>query len=212
MMCLVRFMGEYPWIAGPAALAVYFGLFAVYYRRRRRANSREKDDAAHVFADLAQRLGGRYERAGQSRSSLYAYAELGSVLGATATLTYEVGCYPRAFEDVGGRLRCTVRPAAGRGVFDVPAEAAHWSVRTAKRRDSVRALFGRRYAERARGDLHGAIVALVEMSFEVQISPEYLQACAPPEVFDWPRHPDNEAAAAWVDALLALAGAFPRRG
>ena len=197
MMGPVRFLDQRPWIVGLAAVLVCLALFAVYYSRRRDAHTREKEDAARVFADVARRLGGRYEPVGQSRTSLYAYAQLGLIFGGTASLTYEVGCYPRPFEDVGGRLYCTVRPGGGPGVFDVSAEVASWSSRTSKRR---------------RADLHPAIVALVEMSFEVQISPEHVRACAPPEVFDWPARRDNEAAVEWVNGVLALVDAFPRRG
>ena len=202
----MRFAGLHPGIVGLSAVAAGLVLFVLYYLRRRQTNTRAKDDAARVFTDLAQRLGGRYERVDQSPGSVYAYADLGRIAGRTPTSTYEVGCYPRGFEDVGGRLHCTVR--AG---FDVPATTARWSRRTGKKPDSVRAMFGHRYAEQIRGDLHPALVTLAAMCFEVQINPEYVQAYATPDVFDWPAHPDPEAAAEWVAALLRLVDAFPRR-
>jgi len=193
-------------------LAAYFALFALYYRRRGARHSTVKDRAAEVFTDLADRLGGGYERVDQSRSSLYAYAGLGKVTGRTATLTYEVGCLTRGFEDVGGRLSCTARPAAGAEVFDVPARDGLWSSwASGRRRDSVRALFGRRYAERIRPELEPALVALAGMSFAVQVRPTAVTAYAPREVYDWPERLDNEAAARWVRGLLELADGFPRR-
>jgi hypothetical protein len=69
----------------------------------------------------------------------------------------------------------------------------------------VRALFGRRYAERIRPELEPALVALAGMSFAVQVRPTAVTAYAPPEVYDWPERLDNEAAARWVRGLLELA-------
>ena len=191
-------------------LAAYFTLFTLYYRRRRTRNSGVKDRAALVFTDLAERLDAEYRRVDQSPSSLYAYAGLGVITGRTATLTYEVGCLTRGFEDVGGRLSWTGRPAGDSEAFDVP-RLGMWSSWTSRRRDSVRALLGRRYAERVRPDLAPTLVALAGMSFALQVRPTVLTVYAPPEVYDWPERLDNEAAACWVRAVTELAEIFPRR-
>ena len=192
-------------------LGLYLGLFSVYYRKRQGQNTVVKDRAAEIFSDLAQRVDGRYERVDQRRSTLYAYADLGRITGRTPAVTYEIGCYQQAFEDVGGRLHCTARPAEPGRVLDLPATQGRWSSRTSKRHVTVHKLYGRRYAARARAELHPALVRLAAMSFEVQVQPSHVLAYAPAEVYDWPAHLDNEAAARWIHALLALLAAFPTR-
>lgn len=211
MMSRVGFVESHLWVVGVTTMVVYLALFSLYYRRRRRTNLAVKDHAAHIFTDLAEQLGGQYEREDQTPSSLYSYAGLGRIIGGTPRLAYEVGCLTRSFEDVGGRLSCTVRPAGGSEVFDVPAGLGHWSGRSTGRQDGVRELFGRSYAQRMRPDAEPAVVGLAGMSFAVQIHPTHVTAYAPPEVYDWPERLDNPAAVRWIQAVLALIGTLPRR-
>jgi hypothetical protein len=198
------------WVA-VGVLGVYLALFSLYYRKRQGRNSGVKDRAAEIFSDLAERVEGRYERVEQRRSTLYAYADLGRITGRTMDLTYKIGCYQPAFEDVGGRLHFTVRPAEPGQVFDVPSTEGRWSSLTKKPHDTVHALYGRRYAARARADLHPKLVRLATMTFEVHVQPGYVLAYAPAEVYDWPTRLDNEAAARWIQAMLALLATFPTR-
>jgi hypothetical protein len=185
--------------------------YAFYYVRRRDRNAREKVQATPVFTDLALRLGGTYEHMEQSGYSLIGYADLGRITGQTPTLSYELGCYPRGSEDVGGQLHCTVRPPGKAYVFDLPSRSGTWSRASSSRRDSVRAAFGRRYAEATRADVHRTLVTLAGTSFDVQLRPEDVTACAPAEVFEWRERADNHAAATWVNALLAVVNTLPQR-
>jgi hypothetical protein len=152
-----------------------------------------------LLRDVAARLHGEYQLAGQLWSLHRSIRVFGAAVGCRAGLDYELSRYPFNVDDDAGRAYLALRSRSGRAVF---AEAALPG--PGAEPELTRAL-GRQLAHRLRPEAVAPMLDLVRASGHVYGHSSTLVVIAPTALWTQRTPPTPAALADWVERVLEIA-------